>query len=192
MLFAKTAGRNCIKDAHFARNAVPPYQTEEYVKNADINLNAPENSALNAVQGGKKVKNNKLLGILLWLIGFAVECTLLFCIAREYTASVWVTFGFTAFVFISQLGIWLYSWRNPLSAGERFLHTPLFTLSVWYMVLQAVPCLVFGIWQCPTKIAVLVNTALSIVIWVMMILSMLAKNNIEKVESRQKDHHISL
>lgn len=112
---------------------------------------------------------NKTLGMILWLIGADVECLLLLCLARTYSAAVWITFGFTLFVFLSQLALWLYTWRSPLNAEGSFLHMPLFTLSVWYMILQAVPCVVFAVWPAPARIALLTNAALSVVMWVLLI-----------------------
>lgn len=138
------------------------------------------------------MKNNKLLGTALWAIGLAVECLLLLCLAKTYTAAVWVTLGFTGFVFISQLAIWLYVWRGSLNANEQFLHMPLFTISIWYMILQAAPCLLFAFWPAPAQIAVLVNAAISVVMWVLLILSMIARNHAEKVDSRQKNHYREL
>lgn len=138
------------------------------------------------------MKNNRLLGIVLWGIGLAVECLLLLCLARSYSASVWVTFGFTLFAFISQLALWLYVWRSPLNANDSFLQMPLLMLSVWYMILQAIPCLLFAFWNAPAQIAALVNAALTVVMWVLLILSMIAKGHIEKVDGRQKNHHREL
>ena len=138
------------------------------------------------------MKNNKLLGIALWGIGLAVECLLLLCLARTYSAAVWVTLGFTLFTFISQLVLWLYVWRKSLNGNDTFLHMPLFMISIWYMILQAAPCLLFAFWHPPAQIAVLANAAISVVMWVLLILSMIAKGHIEKVDSRRKDHHIEL
>ncbi len=52
-----------------------------------------------------RMKNNKLLGIALWGIGLTVECLLLLCFARTYSAAVCVTFGFTLFTFISHTNL---------------------------------------------------------------------------------------
>lgn len=138
------------------------------------------------------MKNNRLLGIVLWGVGLAVECLLLLCLARTYSAAVWVTFGFTLFAFISQLALWLYVWRKPLNAEDNFLHMPLFTLSLRYMILQVIPCLLFAFWQTSARIAVLVNAAIAVVMWVLLILSMIAKGHIEKVDGRQKNHRVKL
>ena len=139
-----------------------------------------------------KMKNNRLLGICLWGIGLAVECLLLLCLARTYSAAVWVTLGFTLFVFISQHVLWLCVWRKPLNANENFLHMPLFTISLWYIILQALPCLFFAFWQLSAQIAALANVAISVVMWVLLILSMIVKRHIEKVDGSQKNHHIKL
>ena len=135
------------------------------------------------------MKNNRLLGIAIWGIGLAVECLLLLCLARTYSAAVWITLGFTLFAFISQIVLWLYVWRNPLNSNDNFLHMPLFTLSLRYMILQVIPCVAFAFWKAPVQIVVLVNASISVVMWVLLILSMIARNHIENVDSRQKNHH---
>ena len=138
------------------------------------------------------MKNSKLIGSMLWLIGLAAECGLPLFLAKSYSTALWVTFGFTLFVFISQLALWSYIWRDPLSGKDSFFHMPLFVLSILYMLLQAVPCIVFALWQAPAKIAVLVNVVLTAVMWILLLTAMLAKNHIASMDSKQKDHHKAL
>lgn len=138
------------------------------------------------------MKNNRLLGIALWGISLTVECLLLLCLTRIYSAVVWITLGFTLFTFISQLALWLYVWHKPLNANNNFLHMPLFTISLWYIILQAVPCLLFAFWQTSAQIAALTNAAISVVMWGLLILSMIVKGYIEKVDGRQENHRVKL
>lgn len=139
------------------------------------------------------MKNNKFLGIILWAIGLLVAHLLIFCVPENYTAAVWITYGFTLFAFLSQLALWLYTWRKSLDAKEMFLHTPAFMLSICYMLLQLVLCAVFTLWSTASvKVAILLNVLLSIAIWVLLVLSEIAKNHIAQVNCRQKDHHIEL
>lgn len=139
------------------------------------------------------MKNNKFLGIVLWVIGLLVAHLLIFCIHQSYTAAVWATYGFTLLAYFSQLALWLYTWRKSLDAGETFLRTPAFMLSVCYMLLQFVLCVAFTLWSTASvKIAFLLNALLLISIWGLLILSEIAKNHIVRVENRQKDHRVEL
>ncbi len=138
------------------------------------------------------MKSNKLLSGALWAIGLAAECGLLLCLARAYTAAVWITLGFTLFAFVSQLVLWLYLWRGAGTADGVFFRMPAFMLSALYMLLQLIPCLVFPFWQASARLAVLLNAALAVVMWVLLLLSLLAKNHIAHVDGRQKDHHREL
>lgn len=139
------------------------------------------------------MKNNKLLGVVLWLLGLIVAHLTIFCLPKSYTAAVWITYGFTLFAFLSQLALWLYIWREPIEADGRFLHTPVLTLSVGYMLLQLVPCLVFTLWSAASpKIVVLANALLLIAMWALLVLAMIGKSHIQRVDSRQKNHHVEL
>ena len=139
------------------------------------------------------MKNNKFLAVILWAIGLLVAHLLIFCVPKNYTAAVWVTYGFTLFAYLSQLALWLYTWHRSLGAKETFLHTPAFMLSVCYVLLQLVLCVVFTLWSTASaKAAILLNVLLLIAIWVLLVLSEIAKSHIVQVDSRQKDHHIEL
>lgn len=130
--------------------------------------------------------------MILWFITLAVECLLLLGLTRSFSSMVWITLGFTLFAFISQLILWLYIWRKPLTANESFLHMPLFAISMLYMLLQAIPCLVFAFWQAPVQIAVFVHVVLTVVMWTLLISCALAKSHIEKMSSRQNNYHKEL
>lgn len=139
------------------------------------------------------MKNNKILGILLWAIGLIVVHLVSFLIPKNYTSAVWVTYGFALFAFMSQLILWLVIWHKPLEAKERFSFTPGLTLSVAYMILQLVLCIVFALWSAaPVKIVALLNALLLIAALVLTALALIAKNHIERVDNRQKNHHVEL
>lgn len=139
------------------------------------------------------MKNNKFLGMGLWGVGLLAVHLLIFCIATNFTTAIWVTYGFTLFVFFSQLILWLYLWRRPLGTKERFYYTPALLISVCHIILQTVLCLVFVLWNSASvKVAILFNALLLLVILALLILSFLSKNHIERVDHRQKDHHVEL
>lgn len=139
------------------------------------------------------MKGNKFLGGILWTIGLLLAHLLIFFIPKNYTIAVWITYGFTLLAFLSQLTLWLYIWRKSLDAKETFLRTPVFMLSVCYMFFQIILCGVFPFWiTASTKIVFIVNTLFLTVVWALLIISMIARNHIERIDSRQKDHHTLL
>lgn len=139
------------------------------------------------------MKNNKILGVMLWAIGLLIAHLIIFCIPQNYTTVVWVTYGFTLFAFLSQLGLWLGIWRKSLEPKEVFIYTPVFMFSIGYMLLQLVLCVAFALWSTASiKIGFLVNALLLIAVWTLSVLSLIAKNHITRVDSRQKDHHKEL
>lgn len=138
------------------------------------------------------MKNNKALGIVLWLIGLLAAHLILFVIPDGYTAGIWVTYGFTWFAFLLQLILWLWVWRKSLSTPEQFLHTPALTISVVYLLLQLVCDLILVLVGASGMAAILVNALLAIVMGILLTLVLIAKNTIQRVDSRQKNHHREL
>ena len=139
------------------------------------------------------MKNNKTLGVVLWAIGLLIAHLIIFCVPQNYTVTVWLTYGFTLFAFLSQLIFWLYIWRKPLDSKESFSYTSVLMISVCFILLQLALCIVFAFWAVESAKAVfLVNALLLMAALVMQVLSMIAKNHIERVDSQQKDHRVKL
>lgn len=138
------------------------------------------------------MKNNKLLGVVLWFLALAAVYLIVFLAARELTAALWISYGFTMFAFASQLVLWLVAWKKPMNSKQQFLHTPVLTYSLLYLAGQTVLCLIFAFARASAKTAVLVNVLVLIAFWALMVLSLIGKNHIERIDRRQKDHHIEL
>ena len=138
------------------------------------------------------MKNNKLLGVMLWFLSLAAVHLIVFLAARELTAALWISYGFTMFAFVSQLVLWLAAWKKPMDGKQQFLHTPVLAYSLLYLVGQTAVCLFFAFVHASVKTAVLVNGLVLIAFWALMVLSLIGKNHIERVDQRQKDHHVEL
>ena len=138
------------------------------------------------------MKNNKLLGVVLWFLALAAVHLIVFLAARELTAALWISYGFTMFAFVSQLVLWLVVWKKPMDGRHQFLHTPVLSYSLRYLIAQTVLCLIFAFVRVSVKTAVLVNGLVLIAFFALMVLSLIGKNHIERVDRRQKDHHIEL
>ena len=138
------------------------------------------------------MKNNKLLGIVLWFLALAAVHLIVFLVARELTAALWISYGFTIFAFVSQLALWLAAWKKPMNGKSQFLHTPVLIYSLFYLLGQTMLCLIFAFVHISLKTAVLVNSLVLIAFLALMVLSLIGKNHIERVDQRQKNHHIEL
>lgn len=138
------------------------------------------------------MRNNKILGVLLWVIALLAVHLVIFVIPDAYTMAVWVTYGFTLFAFLSQLILWIWIWRKEVSAVEQFLHTPTLTVSVAYLALQFVLDLLFAVIPASVKVTILANAVLAIILGSMLVGSLITKNSIQRLDKRQKNHHVEL
>ena len=138
------------------------------------------------------MKNNKSLGVGLWFLALAAVHLIVFLAARELTAALWIAYGFTIFAFVSQLMLWLVIWQKTLDGKQQFLHAPVLTYSLLYLAGQVVLCLIFAFVHASAKTAVFVNGLTLILFWALLVLSLIGKNHIERVDQRQKNHHIEL
>ena len=138
------------------------------------------------------MKNNKSLGVGLWFLALAAVHLIVFLAARELTAALLIAYGFTIFAFVSQLVLWLVIWQKTLDGKQQFLHAPALTYSLLYLVGQVVLCLIFAFVRTSAKTAVFVNGLTLILFWALLVLSLIGKNHIERVDQRQKNHHIEL
>ena len=138
------------------------------------------------------MKNNKTLGIVLWAAGLVFVHLVVFLIPRQYSASLWITYGFTVFAFISQLTVWLYLWRVAEDAHEQFLYFPSFTISILFLIAQMLICLISLFVAMPVKVAILVNALPLIIVIAVLAMALISKNAIHRLDSRQKNHHVEL
>lgn len=138
------------------------------------------------------MRNNKILGVLLWVIALLAVHLVIFVIPDTYTMAIWITYGFTLFAFLSQLILWIWIWHKEVSASEQFLHTPTLTVSVSYLALQFALDLLFSLISSSMKVTILVNAALAVILGSMLVGSLIAKHSIQRLDRRQKNHHVEL
>lgn len=134
------------------------------------------------------MKNTGLAAIL-WLLGFAAEAALLLFLTPVYTAATWITLAFTAAAFLSQALLWQ---NGGGDARSRFFRYPGMTVSGGYLLAQLVICCVFARISVTVKTAVFVNLLVLLIAWLLIVGAALAREHIEKVDQRQRDHHIKL
>ncbi len=136
---------------------------------------------------------NKTIGIIAGVLGLLLSMMLLIVLSGEINNVVIVT---AVFVIIAYVGTLLFLCKrsgNSKTPDSKFLKLPAMTVGVIYMVLQLPLCIVFGLLSriIPFRIALLINAIVAIVAWLVLLGSIAGTDHIEKVNSRQKDRHIT-
>ena len=135
-----------------------------------------------------------MVKIIIWFLTFALSVFLLLIIPNSYSNAVWVTLIFDVIAFISQLILWLVIFNKTAGAKETFNSYPVMVVSAMYLVMEFVMCIITG--TCAVsisfKLAVIINGIILIAVWIILLMLIMAKEHVEKVDSRQKDHHMEL
>lgn len=137
------------------------------------------------------MKSSKLITTIILLLVYGLSLFLLFIIPNTYSSTIWAVFIFDTIAFVSQLILWL---TNFGGRAEVFYKYPSMTVSTGYLGVQFILCLVcaFAATVIPFKLTLVLNVILLVVAWILLIVTMFSVNHIEKIESRQIDHHIKL
>lgn len=136
------------------------------------------------------MKNNRIWGVVAWVLGLAISLFLLFLIPRNLTGVIYAVAVCTTLVYLLHLALWLTLQKGKLD----FHNVPSLTLSIFFLLVQTVWAIfvAFAAAHISTKTTVLVNVLLIIVQAFAIVLSLISKNHVESVSKRQKDHHVEL
>ena len=134
----------------------------------------------------------KLLAI--WALGLILSNVLLFTITNTLTATFWISFAFIGIAYVAVLFLWLHTAKGAKSADEQFLKLPSLTASLIYLGIQIPLAIIFslGTTVISYRIAILVHAVVLAAAWIIMIGGLTGNQHIEKVNSRQKNHHKEL
>lgn len=137
---------------------------------------------------------SKKIGVAVWLLGLALANLLLFVLERGMTPTFWITLAFVWVAFLSALVFQIYLAKQSKTPDDGFLHIPAFAVSLTYEVAQIPISIIFALGSAaiPARVALLVQGILLIAAWAVALLSLGGNNHIQKVNSRQKDHHTNL
>lgn len=137
---------------------------------------------------------SKKIGMAVWLLGLALANLLLFVLERGMTPTFWITLAFVWVAFLSTLVFQIYLAKQSQTPDKGFLHIPAFTVSVAYEIAQIPISAIFALGSAviPAKAALLIQGVLLIAAWAAALLSLGGNDHIQKVNSRQKDHHTEL
>ncbi len=137
---------------------------------------------------------SKKIVVTVWLLGLALANLLLFVLERGMTPTFWITLVFVWVTFLSTLVFQIYLAKQSQTPDDGFLHIPAFMVSLIYAVAQIPISIIFalGSAEIPAKVALLIQGVLLIAAWAVALLSLGGNDHIQKVNSRQKDHHTEL
>lgn len=137
---------------------------------------------------------SKKIGVAVWLLGLALANLLLFVLERGMTPTFWITLAFVWVAFLSALVFQIYLAKQSQPPDKGFLHIPAFAVSLTYKIAQIPISVIFALGSAaiPARVALLVQGILLIAAWAVALLSLGGNNHIQKVNSRQKDHHTNL
>lgn len=140
------------------------------------------------------MSKDKKLGIFIWLLSFMLAMVLMFCLERGETATFWVAFGFVCFAFVSTLLFHFVLWKEATTTDKLFIRLSPIAVSSIYMIAQIPIGVIFSLGSAsiPYKATLLVNAVVCIISWIFILSSLVGNDHIEKVNSRQKDHHTEL
>ena len=98
---------------------------------------------------------------------------------------------FDVIAFFSQFITWF---AKVKSSKETFYKYPSMTMSSIYLILQFVISTLIAIINTGIsfKLLLIIEVLLLVIMWVLILSILMAKDKIESLDSRQKDHHIEL
>lgn len=139
------------------------------------------------------IKSKKAL-IILWGIAFALSLFLVLIIPTQITGITIVTLVFDCVGFISQLILWLNLARKKQSAMDVFGNAPAAVVSCAYLAILLVLSIICGVFPnvFSIKTAVIVDVIIMAGAWLLLVALLGGKGHIQRVDSRQRDHHIEL
>ena len=133
----------------------------------------------------------KYYGIIIWFLLMVLTLFLTFIIPSQYTKQIWIVIIFDVIALGSQLLTWFMKSKD---AKETFYKYPAITVSTLYLVVQSVISVVVAIANetISFKWVLIINFVLLVIMWGIIISTLVTKEKIETLDSRQKNRHIEL
>lgn len=137
---------------------------------------------------------SKMIKCIIWLLAFALSVFLLLVIPNSYSQSIWVTLVFDAIAFVSQLVLWLAIFNKPVGAKGVFNRYPTMLISSLYLVIEFIVCVIVAVAgsSISFKMSLIINFIIMVIAWIILLMMILSKDHVERIDNRQKDHHVEL
>ena len=128
----------------------------------------------------------------IWALGLLLVNVLMYTLSRTITESLKITAVYVWIAFISAFLFQRILWNDARDMDDVFLRTPALTMAVIYELVQ-IPVGIISALNAESisiKTAILINTTILVIFWILMMMGMTGNNYIKSMNSRQKDHHI--
>ena len=137
---------------------------------------------------------SKIFKFIIWFLTFVLSVFLLLMIPNSYSYSIWVTLVFDTIAFVSQLVLWLTIFNRPVGAKGVFNRYPTMIISSTYLAVEFMICVIVAVAgsSISFKIALIINFIIMVMAWIILLIMILSKDYIERLDNRQKDHHVEL
>lgn len=136
----------------------------------------------------------KIIKIIIWFLAFALSIFLLLIIPSNYSQSIWVALVFDTTAFVSQLILWLTAFRGASGEKATFNRYPMMMVSIIYLSVELAICIATALMgtSLSFKASLIINFIVMIVAWIILLMMILSKNHIERIDTQQKYHHVEL
>ena len=140
------------------------------------------------------MNKNYVYALSIWGLSFLLVLVLMLVFQKGLTPTFWITLAFVCIAFVSTLSCQNMAWNGKKTMESQFMKLPSIAISGIYMAAQIPLGLVFslGATSISSKSALLVNAAVLIIAWIGIISGISGNDYIQKVNSRQKNHHTEL
>lgn len=137
---------------------------------------------------------SRIIKCVIWFLAFALSVFLLLVIPGSYSQSIWVTLVFDVIAFVSQLILWLTIFNKPVGTKGVFNRYPTMFISSLYLVIEFIICVIVAVAgsSISFKMSLIINFIIMVVTWIILLMMILSKDHVERIDNRQKDHHVEL
>lgn len=136
----------------------------------------------------------KLKKCVIWFLTFALSVFLLLVIPGSYSQSIWVTLVFDVTAFVSQLVLWLTIFNRSIGVTGVFNRYPTMLVSSLYLIVEFFICIATAVMESSIslKMSLIINFIVMVIAWTILLMLISSKDHIERLDTRQKDHHVEL
>ncbi len=141
------------------------------------------------------MEKSRIIRTVVWFLFFSFSIFLLLVIPENFNASqIWITLIFDTIAFVSQLILWNIINNKLVDANKGFFNTPTLCISLAYLIVQTILCVVVAYIHSniSSKVALIINFAIMIFFWIVLLLTIMSRDHVEQIEKRQKNHHTEL
>lgn len=137
---------------------------------------------------------SKTLRCIVWFLCFSLSVFLLLVIPSSFNSVIWITLAFDTIAFISQFLLWSVLLNRIRYTQQVFNRYPCMVVSGSYLFVEFVLCIVAALKSTlmTVKVSLVINFVVMVVSWIIILLLIISKNHVERVDIRQKKHHIEL